>query len=49
MAVYLPAYTDIENCSIKLRAYASVQGYVHNGITGMYYVYNRAERQGQVT
>lgn len=38
-------YTDIENCSIKLRAYASVQGYVHNGgITGMYYVYNRAEK-----
>ncbi len=44
-AILACGYTDVDNCSIKLRAYASVQGYVHNGgITGMYYVYNRAEK-----
>jgi hypothetical protein len=38
-------YTDIDNSTVTLRGYASVQGYVHNGgITGMYYVYNRAEK-----
>jgi hypothetical protein len=38
-------YTDIDKSSVVLKGYASVQGYVHNGgITGMYYVYNRAEK-----
>lgn len=44
-------YTDVENCTVTLKGYASVHGYVHNGgLEGMYYVYNRAEktREGYV-
>ena len=38
-------YSDIESCTVTLKGYASVDGYVHNGgIVGMYYVYNTAEK-----
>ncbi|MGD9560562.1 MAG: Ig-like domain-containing protein [Oscillospiraceae bacterium] len=33
-------YADIEGCTVKLAAYTSVHGYVHNGgVVGMYYVH----------
>ena len=33
-------YPDIENCTVKLDAYASVHGYVHNGgIVGMHHIH----------
>lgn len=35
-------YADIEGCDIRLRGYASVRGYVHNGgIVGMYHLYTK--------
>lgn len=33
-------YLDIENCTVKVRGYTSVYGYVHNGgVAGMYFVH----------
>lgn len=41
-AMLATGYADIEGCDVRLRAYASVQGYCHNGgIVGMYFVYDR--------
>ncbi len=44
-------YADISGCDIKVRAYTSVSGYVHNGgIAGMYYVHtDDAGHMGYVT
>jgi hypothetical protein len=45
-AILALGYADIEDCTIKLRAYASVLGYCHNGgIVGMYYVYKPVNKQ----
>lgn len=39
-AVLASGYADIEDCTVRLRAYTSVHGYVHNGgVVGMYYVH----------
>lgn len=39
-AVLATGYVDVDNCNVKVRGYASVYGYVHNGGTiGMYYVH----------
>ena len=38
--VLATGYADISGCGVRLRAYTSVYGYVHNGgIAGMYYVH----------
>lgn len=38
-------YADIDSCSINLKGYASVDGFVHNGgIVGMYYVYTASDK-----
>lgn len=38
-------YADIDSCSISLKGYASVDGFVHNGgIVGMYYVYTSSDK-----
>ncbi|NLW79912.1 MAG: hypothetical protein GXY32_10980, partial [Ruminococcaceae bacterium] len=39
-AILASGYADIEDCTVKLEAWTSVHGYVHNGgVVGMYYVH----------
>lgn len=38
-------YSDIENCNVKMRGYASIHGYAHNGgIVGMHYIHTSDNR-----
>ncbi len=39
-AMLATGYMDMQNCTVDVRAYTSVYGYVHNGgVVGMYYVH----------
>ncbi len=38
-------YTDIENCTVEIKGYASIHGYAHNGgLVGMHYIHNPADK-----